>query len=152
MGFGSSSVGFAAVSALIPPSYDIDLGSAEGTATTATQGPPRAIKMARYPTVSGATRTVKFEGVLYSSIDNTNTEARLYDVTAGVYVTGSTVDNSGAGDQSVPTAFSVAVTAGTSSGHIRTDVDHVYAVHVFRVGGSASDLCVATGSLSITYA
>lgn len=114
-------------------------GEAETASTIFSREGVRSVDMSLYPaTIGSLTRQVKFSVCLENSLDTTdyNVEARLFDLTHGVAITGTTFDNTAAPDRSIPTEFvSSALTVGSSAGNIRSDAPALYAVQ-FRGDGA----------------
>ena len=66
-------------------------------------------------------------------------QAYLYDITHGVLVANSTVDNSAAADKAVASEASAQLTLGSAAGDLRTDTAAMYAVLVIIDGTPVND-------------
>lgn len=139
----ADNVGQARIDITIPiPIHDIvfSMETTSGTTTYVRQG-SRTIDMSKYPATIGAlTRRVRFKATLECSEHSAAfyIEARLFDRTNSVEVTGTPLNNSGEVDRSVAKEFTSGVlTVGSSAGNIRSDVIALYAVQ-FRAVGTIS--------------
>lgn len=99
----------------------------------------RAVDMGRYPATIGAlARQVVFVCSLENALHSATYSARahLLDVThANVEVAGTALDNSAAADKGVAAEYaSAALTVGSSSGNVRSDVVTHYAVEFSGTG------------------
>jgi hypothetical protein len=96
---------------------------------------------------NGRTRVVKFEATAHTTNISAAPNVRLYDLTNGVSV--ATL----APTPSLTPAHAVtALTVGTASGNLRSDVASIYEVRLYRSGGTASDTVACSGArLIVTY-
>ena len=114
----------------------------------------RLIDLTPYPANIGTlNRTVQFKASLESSTSSVITQVRLYDVTHGVVVLGTLLDNSSAPDVTLPYEVSFAPVVGSASGNLRSDVASQYEVQIAMSGGSpTSDRAICVDArLVITY-
>lgn len=92
----------------------------------------RRININDYPvTILGLNREVKFIVVLRNALHSTTyfTKAQLFDLTNGVIVTGTLLNNSGEVDRGLFNEFeSAPLTVGNAAGDIRDDVNALYNV------------------------
>jgi hypothetical protein len=104
----------------------------------------KIINLANYPaTVGPLTRRIRFAVILENSLHSAafNAEARLFDYTHAVPVTGTTLDNSGAVDRSVTTEYQSGIlTVGSGAGDIRSDAPALYIVQFRAVGAPTPPL------------
>lgn len=114
----------------------------------------RSIDMADYPSIPGLTRTMKLEGMFQSSVDNTIITVQLVDLDgnsgAGANV-GSAATNAGAFDQTLPLAFTVTLTVGTSDGTLRSDVVHRYGLKVSQAGAVTDRAIISNAQITPRY-
>jgi hypothetical protein len=91
--------------------------------------------MASFPSA-----TAKFIVDLENTLDSASwySQARLFDITNNVEVTGSPLDNSAASPRNPTAEYSATLTVGSASGNLRNDGVTLYEVQ-FRTQGSISD-------------
>lgn len=114
----------------------------------------KAINLTNFPpTLNGLTRVIKLRAMTSCSASTATTEIQLYDVTHGVAITGTTLDNSTAADKTVSTELvSAALTVGSSNGNIRSDAPATYRFQYRRTAGSSSEYAIVSGAyLEFTY-
>ncbi len=137
--------------------FTAGFNSEELTAYAKSSG-ARVVDMGLFPTALGTlNRVVRFKAALQSNVHSAtwHTEVRLWDVTNGVLVTSTVLNNDALADQSVLTEFtSVALTVGAVAGNIRDDAPTLYSAEV-RIAGAGNvpgDLAYFLGGrLEITY-
>lgn len=117
---------------------EILFGAESTTTTTAwTRLGARKLDMSLYPTATSVIFKATLENTLTSA--SWYSEVRLFDITHNVAVTSTTMDNSAEADRSLAAELtSAALTVGSSSGNIRSDVATMYAVQ-FRATGTVTD-------------
>lgn len=103
-----------------------------------TRAGARKIDLSLFPAVAGGkARRVR----LYTTLEKASAaagysgEARLFDLDAGVAITGSGVTLSGVPFPSLPNELFATLTPGTTAGTIRSDTPHLYEVQ-FRANGA----------------
>lgn len=138
---------------------DVIFAIADQSTTTffARAGGARKLDMSRYPArVGGLYRKVRFVATLENALHSVayNAEVRLWDLTNGVLVTSSTLDNTGAVDRGVATEVtSAALTVGSAAGNVRSDAPTTYAAEFRGVGviPGGERVLLGTARIEITY-
>lgn len=110
----------------------------------------RKIDLSYFPsTIGSLTRVVKFVANVDKTSSATNVAIQLYDNTNGVLVTGTNLTSTSVSNVEV----SATITAGSSSGNLRTDTPAQYELQLKMTGGSAGDSVACTSAyILITYA
>lgn len=133
------------------------IGEQSTLTTFARVGGARKLDMSRYPArVGGLYRKVRFVATLENALHNVayNAEVRLWDLTNGVLVASSTLDNTGAVDRGVSTEVSsAALTVGSASGNIRSDAATMYVAEFRGVGAipAGERVVLGTARIEVTY-
>jgi len=98
----------------------------------------RVFDLSEYPATLGSlNREVRLKATIEQTVDSVsyNAEIQLFDQTNAVTVTGTTLDNTGAGDRSLPIEVSTAaLTVGSSAGNVRDDAPTMYEIQLRGVG------------------
>lgn len=113
----------------------------------------RPIDCSRLPaTLYGKTLKARFSAVIESTV-GAIAECQLYDHTHGVIVTGTTLDNSTAPDETLPfLVTSGALTVGVSSGNVYRGAETLYEARVRLSSGASPDLAIMRSArLRFTY-
>tara|TARA_R110000868_G_scaffold67046_6_gene199275 strand:- start:7137 stop:8324 length:1188 start_codon:yes stop_codon:yes gene_type:complete len=110
----------------------------------------RKIDLSYFPsTIGSLTRVVKFVANVDKTATATNVAIQLYDNTNGVLVTSTNLTSTSVSNVEV----SATITAGASSGNLRTDSAAQYELQLKMTGGSAGDSVACTSAyILITYA
>lgn len=110
----------------------------------------RKIDLSYFPsTIGSLTRVVKFVVNVDKTSTATNATVQLYDNTNGVLITGTNLTSTSVSN----TEVSATITAGSSSGNLRTDSAAQYELQLKMTGGSAGDSVACTSAyILITYA
>lgn len=148
----------ALLSAVAVPSYDIVFAIAAQTAAVGfvRAGGPRTLNMSRYAATLGTlARKVRFVATLENAVHSVayNAEIHLWDVTHGVLVANTTLDNTSAVDRAVAAEYtSPVLTVGAAAGNIRSDAPALYVAELRAVGAIPLDERVlGTARIEITY-
>jgi hypothetical protein len=144
---------------VVTPVHEIVFSTeADSAALTYKRQGTRFIDMSRYPALLGSlTRRVRFVAVLENTTNSVlyNAEARFFDFTHGVAVTGTTVDNTAAPDRSIATELTSGIlTVGSGAGNIRSDAPAMYSVEFRAVGAivpPAERILLGSAFLRISY-